>query len=215
MKFVLTFLPIRKVIGAMNQLYAINTSDKEDCKDFVRSDRQLVELLQNGETSVFSELVKRHQRSLLNLCIKLLKDQALAEDVVQESFVKAYQKIHLFEGRSSFKSWLYQIALNTGKNKLRAKQKTFLDIEKTHLSVAPEAEASLFQKDTKDLLAKEIEKLPYKQKKALLLRIYEDLSFKEIAQIMQCPYDTAKANYRHGLMKLRRIFQKDLSLQTS
>ena len=199
----------------MSQLYAINTGEKEDNKAFVRSDRQLVELLQNGETVVFSELVKRHQRSLLNLCMRLLKDQALAEDVVQESFVKAYQKIHLFEKRSSFKSWLYQIALNTGKNKLRMKQKIFVDIEKTYLSVAPEAETSLFQKDTKDLLAKEIEKLPHKQKRALLLRVYEDLSFKEIAQIMQCPYDTAKANYRHALMKLRKIFQKDLSLQTN
>ena len=199
----------------MSQLYAINTSDKEDLKDFVRSDRQLVELLQNGETSVFSELVKRHQRGLLNLCMRLLRDQALAEDVVQESFIKAYQKIHLFEKRSSFKSWLYQIALNTGKNKLRAKQRIFLDIEKTYLSVAPEAETKLFQKDTRSLLVKEIEKLPHKQKKALFLRIYEDLSFKEIAQIMQCPYDTAKANYRHALMKLRKIFEKDLSLQIS
>ena len=196
----------------MNQLYAIDTSQSENA--LTMSDRQLVDLIQNGETSVFSELVKRHQNSLLRLCMRLLKNQSLAEDVVQESFVKAYQKIHLFEGRSSFKSWLYQIALNTGKNKLRAAgQKTFLDIEKTHLSVAPEAEVSLFQQDTRMLLAKEIEKLPHKQKKALFLRVYEDLSFKEIAQIMQCPYDTAKANYRHALMKLRKTFQKDLSLQ--
>ena len=199
----------------MNQLYAIDTSQVENGKALTMSDRQLVDLIQNGETSVFSELVKRHQCSLLRLCMRLLKDQSLAEDVVQESFVKAYQKIHLFEGRSSFKSWLYQIALNTGKNKLRVGQKIFLDIEKTHLSVAPEAEVRLFQQDTRILLAKEIEKLPHKQKKALFLRIYEDLSFKEIAQIMQCPYDTAKANYRHGLMKLRKIFQKDLSMQIS
>ena len=197
----------------MNQLHAINTSENKNSNALIKSDRQLVDLLQNGEVAVFSELVKRHQRGLLRLCMRLLKNQSLAEDVVQESFVKAYQKIHLFEGRSSFKSWLYQIALNTGKNKLRVTQKIFLDIEKTYLSVAPEAETRLLQKDTKKLLAKEIERLPHKQKKALFLRIYEDLSFKEIAQIMQCPYDTAKANYRHALMKLRKTFQKDLSIQ--
>lgn len=194
----------------MNQLRAVDKS--KDNESFIRSDRELVDRLQNGNTAVFSDLVRRHQQGLLRLCIRLLKDQALAEDVVQESFVKAYQKIHLFEKRCSFKSWLYQIALNTGKNKLRVMQKVFLDIEKAHLSVAPKAEMSLFQKDAKKLLARQIDQLPGKQKKALFLRIYEDLSFKEIAQIMQCPYDTAKANYRHGLMKLKKAFQKDLSI---
>lgn len=192
----------------MKHLYAIKTESNE----VVRSDRELVDMLKEGNTEVFSQLVRRHQQSLLNLCFRLLKDQGLAEDVVQESFVKAYQKIHLFEGRSSFKSWLYTIALNTGKNKLKTLKKSFLDIEKTNLSVAAKAETYISENDTKKRLRTEIDKLPSKQKKALVLRIYEDLSFKEIAHIMQCPYDTAKANYRHGLMKLRKIFQKDLLL---
>lgn len=170
------------------------------------SDRELVDLLKNGNEMAFSDLVKRHQQKLLNMCFRLLKDQGLAEDVAQEAFVKAYQKIHLFEGRSSFKSWLFQIAMNTGKNKLRSLKKGFLEIDKVHLSVAPRAEQDLSQRDTKNLLAKEIHKLPDKQRQALILRIHEDLSFKEIAGIMQCPYDTAKANYRHGLMKLRKVF---------
>ncbi len=192
----------------MKHLYAIKTESNE----VVKSDRELVDMLKEGNTEVFSQLVRRHQQSLLNLCFRLLKDQGLAEDVVQESFVKAYQKIHLFEGRSSFKSWLYTIALNTGKNKLKTLKKSFLDIEKTNLSVAAKAETYISENDTKKRLRTEIDKLPSKQKKALILRIYEDLSFKEIAHIMQCPYDTAKANYRHGLMKLRKIFQKDLLL---
>ena len=192
----------------MKHLYAVKTESNE----VVKSDRELVDMLKEGNTEVFSQLVRRHQQSLLNLCFRLLKDQGLAEDVVQESFVKAYQKIHLFEGRSSFKSWLYTIALNTGKNKLKTLKKSFLDIEKTNLSVAAKAETYISENDTKKRLRTEIDKLPSKQKKALILRIYEDLSFKEIAHIMQCPYDTAKANYRHGLMKLRKIFQKDLLL---
>lgn len=176
------------------------------------SDRELVDLLKEGDESVFSELVKRHQESLLMLCFRLLRDKGLAEDVAQEAFVKSYQKIHLFEGRCSFKSWLIQIAMNTGKNKLRSMKKGFLEIDKVPLSVAPKAEQNVSQKDAKKLLNKEIDKLPDKQRKALILRIHEDLSFKEIAHIMQCPYDTAKANYRHGLMKLRKVFKKDMAL---
>ena len=189
----------------MKHLHAV----KIDTNDTTKSDRELVDMLKEGNTGVFSQLVRRHQQSLLNLCFRLLKDQGLAEDVVQESFVKAYQKIHLFEGRSSFKSWIYTIALNTGKNKLKTLKKGFLDIEKTNLSVAAQAENYMSENDTKKILRTEIDKLPNKQKKALILRIYEDLSFKEIAHIMECPYDTAKANYRHGLMKLKKIIQKD------
>ena len=59
----------------------------------------------------------------------------------------------------------------------------------------------------------EIEKLPFKQKTALILRVYEDLSFAEIATIMQCPYDTAKANYRHALLKLKETFEKQTELR--
>ena len=66
-----------------------------------------------------------------------------------------------------------------------------------------EAESGLLQEAVQKRLTEEIEQLPSKQKTAVLLRVYEDLSFKEIAQIMDCPYDTAKANYRHGLMKLK------------
>src|SRR5687768_4108998 len=86
----------------------------------MKSDNELVEEVKSGRIAAFAELVERHQRALLRLCLRLLKDIERSEDVVQDAFVKAYQKIHLFEGRSSFKNWLYQIALNTAKNKIRA-----------------------------------------------------------------------------------------------
>lgn len=64
-----------------------------------------------------------------------------------------------------------------------------------------------------DILQKEVDKLPLKQKTALVLRVYEDLSFNEIADIMECPYDTAKANYRHALLKLRQTFEAQEELK--
>ena len=59
----------------------------------------------------------------------------------------------------------------------------------------------------------EVDRLPFKQKTALVLRVYEDLSFSEIAEIMECPYDTAKANYRHALLKLKEIFETQHELK--
>ena len=68
----------------------------------------------------------------------------------------------------------------------------------------------LMEIDVKNLIRLEVAKLPARQQTALTLRIFEDLSFKEIAQIMECPYDTAKANYRHALLKLKERMESEL-----
>ena len=179
----------------------------------MKSDIELVLEVKNGERKAFSELVQRHQRALLRLTLRFTREQALAEDIVQDAFIKAYQKIDLFEGRSSFKSWLFQIALNTAKNRFRERTQDLINIEDTHLGVDAGAETGLVQADIKKRLRDEVEKLPEKQRIALTLRVFEDMSFKEIAQIMQCPYDTAKANYRHALLKLRERLEQEESIE--
>ena len=181
--------------------------------DLLVSDLELVEKVKAGDRRSFSELVKRHQRGVLRLSLRFVKDMDTAEDVTQEAFIKAYEKLNTFEGRASFKSWLFQIAVNTARNKLREFKKDTVDVEDVQLAVAAEAETTLVHGAVANLLHQEVEKLPYKQKTALILRVYEDLSFNEIADIMECPYDTAKANYRHALMKLRQTFEQQAELK--
>lgn len=175
----------------------------------MKADLELVAECKAGQLVAFSELVQRHQRALLRLCLRLVRDLPRAEDVVQESLVKAYQKIHLFEGRSSFKNWLFQIAVNTAKNRMRSVRSNAVDIETVDLMVPSEAHQSMEKTDLKEFVRKYVDQLPEKQRTALVLRVFEDLSFKEIAKIMNCPYDTAKANYRHAIMKLRHQFAED------
>ena len=178
------------------------------------ADLELIERVKLGDKSAFSSLVIRHQRGLLRLGLRFVKDLDQAEDIVQEAFIKAYEKLSTFEGRSSFKSWLYQIALNTARNKLRENRRETVDVEDTHLSVMPVGETTMVHTAVADLLNKEVDKLPFRQRTALVLRVYEDLSFNEIAEIMQCPYDTAKANYRHALMKLKEVFENREDLKS-
>ena len=177
------------------------------------SDLELVEKVKAGDKRSFSELVKRHQRSVLRMSLRFVKDMDVAEDVTQEAFIKAYEKLHSFEGRASFKSWLFQIAVNTARNKLRDFRRETVDIDNVHLAVDAEAETVLVHGAVANLLQKEVDKLPFKQRTALVLRVYEDLSFNEIANIMECPYDTAKANYRHALLKLRESFEQQQELK--
>jgi RNA polymerase sigma-70 factor (ECF subfamily) len=174
----------------------------------MKSDIELVLEVKAGNKRSFSELVQRHQRALLRLSLRFTREQALAEDVVQETFIKAFQKIEMFEGRSSFKSWIIQIALNTAKNRFRERPRDQVNIEDVNLGVDPGAETAMIQEDVRRMIHLEVERLPEKQRIALTLRVFEDLSFKEIAQIMECPYDTAKANYRHALLKLRERLEE-------
>jgi RNA polymerase sigma-70 factor (ECF subfamily) len=183
-------------------------------RDLTKTDLELVEEVKAGNRRSFSELVKRHQKGLLRLSLRFVKDLDTAEDVVQESFIKAYEKLHSFEGRASFKSWLFQIAVNNSRNRIRDTRKNMVDVENVQLAVGAEAESSLIHNAVAGMLQEEVDKLPDRQRTALVLRVYEDLSFKEIAEIMQCPYDTAKANYRHALMRLRERFEEQQDLKS-
>lgn len=79
------------------------------------SDIEVVEKVKGGDKKAYSILVRRHQKSLFRMSMRFVKDSDVAEDVVQESFIKAYERLASFEARSSFRSWLFQIAINTAK----------------------------------------------------------------------------------------------------
>lgn len=187
-------------------------ANKEAAESVVLSDLELVDQVKSGNRKAFTELVRRHQRGLLRIVLRLTRELPLAEDIVQETFIKAYEKMSLFEGRSSFKSWLYQVGLNTAKNRFRSRPQEEFTTDIAQGGVDAGAERDLVKGDVSRLLRAQVDLLPERQRIAITLRVFEDLSFKEIAQIMNCPYDTAKANYRHALLKLREKFELEMGL---
>lgn len=172
-------------------------------------DKEIVALVKAGQKTFYSELVKRHQKSVLRVIVRMVRDTSLAEDVVQEAFLKGFTKIHLFRGDAAFKSWVTKIAVNTAKNQLRKRRRECVDIDELSLGVDDRMDAHILQGTLKNQIKALIDTLPEKQKRALALRVYSGLSFKEIAFLMKCPYDTAKANYRHALLKLRTKIVSD------
>ncbi|MEI6092113.1 MAG: sigma-70 family RNA polymerase sigma factor [bacterium] len=168
-------------------------------------DLALVKQVVEGNKTAFNMLVRNHQRGVYAIVFSMVKDHDTTDDIVQDSFIKAYKNIQSFEGKSSFKSWLYSIAINTAKNTLKASSlRNMVDYETVVLHVSPRAGESIEDQEMQAILTEEIEKLPSKQKMALTLRIFDELPFKEIAEIMECPYDTAKANFRHAINSLRK-----------
>ncbi len=193
----------------MSSVKGVKITKKEVRLASTAQDGEWIEKIRVGETKAFSMLVTKYQKLTVRLAFRFVKDIGLAEDVAQESFLKAYQHLDSFESRASFKSWLFQITVNTAKNKLRDRFMQHSPIEDAPVGTAPSAEVALQSKATGRYLTALIDHLPDRQRTAVVLRVYEDLSFQEIANIMACPYDTAKANFRHGLLKIKREVEKN------
>ncbi len=168
-------------------------------------DQLLVERVQRGDKKAFELLVSKYQRKLMRLVSRLVHDQAEAEDVVQESFIKAYRAIGSFRGDAAFYTWLYRIGVNTAKNYLvtqgrRAPTSTDADIEEAETFVDADGlrdintpESLLASKQIADTVNNAMLALPEELRNAITLREIEGLSYDEIAEVMLCPIGTVRS----------------------
>jgi RNA polymerase sigma-70 factor, ECF subfamily len=166
------------------------------------ADYDIIKEIQSGNRGAFNLIVKKYDRPLLRIVTKYVRDPELAKDILQEAFFKTYQSLSNFEFRCSFKNWIYKITLNTARNKMRSFRNTE-NIDDVVIAEACMIESDLLHEEVLARLKSLVESLPEKQRQTLELRVFGDLSFKEVAVEMGCPYDTAKANYRHAMLKLR------------
>jgi RNA polymerase sigma-70 factor (ECF subfamily) len=174
------------------------TTDRE-------SDQLLVERVQAGERQAFDLLVSKYQRRLMRLVSRLVHDPAEAEDVVQESFIKAFRALRHFRGDSAFYTWLYRIGINTAKNFLvsqnrRAVAALEVDTEAAEASEEGEGlrdintpESMLATKQIAETVNAAMDALPLDLRTAIVLREIEGLSYEEISAIMSCPIGTVRS----------------------
>ncbi|MBC3862206.1 RNA polymerase sigma factor RpoE [Undibacterium jejuense] len=168
-------------------------------------DQILVERVQRGDKKAFELLVSKYQRKLLRLVSRLVYDQAEAEDVVQEAFIKAYRALPNFRGDAAFYTWLYRIGINTAKNYLvtqgrRAPTSTESDVEEAEtfsdadgLRDINTPESLLASKQIAATVNAAMSALPEELRNAITLREIEGLSYDEIAEVMLCPIGTVRS----------------------
>lgn len=169
----------------------------------MESDIVLLERFLSGDEEAFKEIVERYQKMIYTIALKIIEDPDEAKDIAQRAFIQAFKKARSFEGRSSFKTWLYRIVINLSRNYLRDR-KTHEPVENYHHIYADKDQLETLCEAEKNRLVEEaIKTLPHKQRLTLYLRVYGGLSFKEIAHIMECAHATAKVNYHHAIYNLK------------
>jgi RNA polymerase sigma-70 factor (ECF subfamily) len=169
-------------------------------------DLDLITRTAEGEREAFNELVLKYQKPLYSLLYRMVSNHEDTADLLQKTFVKAFTGLVGFERRSSFKTWLYQIAINLAKNVYRDRSRAeHVNIDDVVIRRNPRTVETLIAKEARQQLKEALTGLPEKQRMTLLLRIQEDKKFEEIAEIMKCSTGTAKANYHHAVQKLKKI----------
>ena len=167
-------------------------------------DLDLINRTRAGEREAFDSLVLKYQKPLYAMLYRMVSNHEDAADLLQKTFIKAFIGLGAFEQRSSFKTWLYQIAINLAKNIYRDRSKfTSVPIDDVVLKKDPRTLDMLIQKENQLLLRQALKELPDKQRMTVMLRVQENMKFDEIAEIMHCSLGTAKANYHHGVQKLK------------
>ncbi|MGC8798250.1 MAG: RNA polymerase sigma factor [candidate division WOR-3 bacterium] len=148
------------------------------------SDEQLTRQAQQGDVKAFEQLVIRYQQPLFAFIYRMVNNQADAEDLCQQAFIRAWEKIASFQQKSSFKTWLFRIGINLALNYRHCTRHTEpLD---EHLPANPDTEPeSVFQRrNRKQLVRQALMQLAPDQRTALVLAVYENFSYQEIAGIM-------------------------------
>ncbi len=169
-------------------------------------DRVLVARAQRGDRAAFEQIVRRHQRGLWHVARRYLRSDADAADVTQQAFVRAYQAIGGFRGDASVRSWLYRIAINLSLNAVRDRgreQPTELDDDA--LSVDATGADRLEGDQRAAALRAAIAELPPKQKLVLELRVFDELSFREVAALADCTENAAKVSFHFAVKRLRTL----------
>lgn len=177
------------------------------------TDEQLVALVQQGRKEWYGMLIERYQDKMFRYSKRFLSDAEDLKDIVQTVFIKAYTNIQSFNLEMRFSPWLYRIAHNELVNALRKRKRepffsfdvdTFLP----HPVALEESDKESLDEETKQAMEQSLEKLEPKYREPIVLFFYEELSYKEIADVLHVPIATVGVRISRGKKILKEMYQK-------
>ena len=182
------------------------------------TDYELVELYENGNDKAFDEILQRHQNYVYSYILFLVKEEEQADDIFQETFTRAIIAIrsHKYQTTGKFSAWLIRIAHNliidstreTETGKLITQEKFSPNILNDIRLSEGAIDSSIMEEQKANQIRKMLDYLPDVQREVIIMRFYEDLSFKEIAEKTGVSINTSLGRMRYALINLRKLIQQ-------
>lgn len=174
------------------------------------TEASLIQRAQKGDQDAFAALVNEHQRYVYNLALRVLRDENEALDLTQETFVRAWTALPNFRGHSQLRTWLYRITTNLCYNRLPGLRRSLADLgddvladipESGHMPANPAREVE--SNETRKYLHQAIDRLDPNYKILIVMRYQQELSYEEIASVLNLPLGTVKTGLFRAKEKLR------------
>ena len=180
------------------------------------TDSELIKLILQGDKEKFRMLVEKYQQMVFRTCMGFLHDKDDADDLTQDIFIQAYQSLQGFKGESSFSTWIYRIAVNASLNRVRKTSgNSIFNVSIHYLAqekrknyhfrflIHENPESILIRQEHSEWVQKALDSLPENQRTAIVLSKYDDLSQKEIAEIMKTTEGAVEALIQRAKTNLR------------
>jgi RNA polymerase sigma-70 factor (ECF subfamily) len=185
------------------------------------SDQQLVSLARQRDEPAVRALTRRYNRRLYRVARSILRNDSEAEDVVQETYVRAFTGLDLFRGEAGFGTWLTRITMNEALGRLRRRRPTVdwdthgedrihAEIIQFPLSASNDPERTMAQSEIRDVLEHSIDELPDAFRVVFVARIVEDMSVEETAELLGLRPETVKTRLHRARLLLRDTLEKQL-----
>ncbi|KIL53578.1 RNA polymerase sigma factor SigW [Jeotgalibacillus alimentarius] len=177
--------------------------------------KKRIQQVRKGDQDAFGEIVELFKDRVYHVCFRMLGNRHEAEDIAQEAFIRAYTNIHTFDIDRKFSTWLFRIATNLCIDRIRKKKPDYyLDAEVSGTdgltmysqveTDEPLPEEEVESMELQESIQKEISRLPDKYRSVIVLKYIEELSLKEISEILELPIGTVKTRIHRGREALRK-----------
>ena len=176
------------------------------------SEAELVAACLDGRTGAFDVIVERHRRAVYALCYRFVANHEDASDLSQDVFLRAFRGLRNFRGQATLGTWLHRIGVNVCLNRVGAKTLRTETIEdQQHVDTRTESASDLvLRQERAERVRAAVAKLPDKQRAALILRMYHEMSHQEIAETVGSSVGAVKANVFHALQNLKKVLGDEL-----
>ena len=167
-------------------------------------DTELVERARGGDARAYGALVERHQTRVFATLRKMTGDTDLAMDLTQDAFIRGWERLGEFQGRSAFSTWLYRIAVRLAYDSMERERRVPSAREAGEIAdPGPGPDHGVERRADVETLERRIAELPGIQRAVVILRTYDELPYREIAEILGTTETSARVSYHYALAKLR------------